>query len=75
MLNPNLILCAHLEDTDRTALPGDGIIRLKEAVEAIQATGFDSVWSVEMMTSIHWEWDPEVLTGKLKKRVGVFLNP
>ena len=85
-LDPNLILCAHLGDTnpksgeqwgdaDRTALPGDGIIPLKEAVEAIQATGFDGVWSVEMMSNIHWEWDPEVLTRELKKRVEVFLKP
>ena len=85
-LDPNLILCAHLGDTnlksgeqwgdaDRTALPGDGIIPLEKAVTAIKSTGFDGVWSVEMMSKIHWEWDPEILTRELKKRAENFLLP
>ena len=78
-LDPDLILCAHLGDTnmktgeqwadsDRTALPGDGVIPMKEAVDAIKATGFDGTWSVEMMSKIHWEWDPAILAPELKKR-------
>ena len=84
-LDPNLIACAHLSDTniktgeqwadaDRTALPGDGVVPMKEAVDAIKATGFDGTWSVEMMSKIHWEWDPEVLAPELKKRAEFYMK-
>ena len=84
-LDPDLIVCAHLSDTnmktgeewvdgDRTALPGDGVVPVEEAIEAIKATGFDGTWSVEMMSKIHWEWDPEVLARELKQRSEAFLR-
>ena len=77
-LNPNMFVSVHLSDTnpkqaeqwsddDRSALPGDGIVPLNEAVPAIKATGFDGVWSVEMFSKIHWEWDPQVLVPELKR--------
>ena len=41
----------------RSYLPGEGAIPLKEWVNAIKATGFDGVWSVEVLSPKHWEWD------------------
>ena len=84
-LDSDLIVCAHISDTnpkqgshwhddDRTALPGDGILPLKEGVEAIQATGYDGVWSVEMLSHRHWEWDPEILARELKRRTEILLG-
>ena len=84
-LDPDVILSIHVADTnpkaemqwsddDRTALPGDGVVPLKEMIEAIQATGFDGVWSVEMWSKIHYEWDPEVLIDELKKRMDGLLK-
>ena len=78
-LDPGLIVCAHISDTnpkqgeqwsddDRTALPGDGILPLKEGIDAILACGYDGVWSVEMLSQYHWEWDPELLARELKRR-------
>ena len=78
-LDPGLIVCAHISDTnpkqeeqwsddDRTALPGDGVLPLKEGIDAILACGYDGVWSVEMLSKYHWEWDPELLALELKRR-------
>ena len=41
----------------RGYLPGEGDIPVKEWVQAVQATGFDGVWSCELLSPIHWEWD------------------
>jgi len=61
-------------DDDRDVLPGDGILPLREGVEAIRATGYDGVWSAEMMGAHHWEWDPLVLARELKRRTEQFLD-
>ena len=79
-LDPNVIMSIHVADTnpkaemqwsddDRTALPGDGVVPMAEAIRAIKATGFDGVWSVEMWSKIHYEWDPEILISDLKQRM------
>lgn len=60
-------------DDDRDVLPGDGVIPLWEGIKAIQNTGYDGVWVVEMMGRSHWEWDPLVLAGELKQRVEALL--
>jgi sugar phosphate isomerase/epimerase len=71
-LDRDLVVAAHISDTqprsgaswrdtDRSALPGEGILPLREAIQAIAATGYDGAWSVEMKSERHWEWDPEVL--------------
>ena len=78
-LDPSALVCAHLSDSkaqtrdtwsdaDRAALPGDGVVPLREGVDAIRATGFDGVWSVEMHSPHHAEWLPAVLATELLDR-------
>ena len=84
-LDPKMIYSAHISDTnpkhgeewhddDRTALPGEGILPLVEGVKAIQKTGYDGVWSVEMLSRYHWEWDPMKLALDLKRRTEELLQ-
>jgi sugar phosphate isomerase/epimerase len=83
-LDPSLIVVAHISDvtprkgeewsdTDRDVLPGDGILPLKEGIEAVRATGYDGLWSVELLGAYHWEWDPLELAAELKRRSEVLL--
>lgn len=83
-LDPSLIVAAHISDVtprqgeewsdaDRDVLPGDGILPLKEGIAAIRATGYDGLWSVELLGAYHWEWDPAVLARELKHRADFFL--
>jgi sugar phosphate isomerase/epimerase len=64
----------HWSDADRDVLPGDGILPLKQGIEAIHATGYDGVWSVELLGAHHWEWDPVVLARELKHRAERYLR-
>ena len=84
-LDPDLVVCAHISDTsrragtawsddDRTALPGDGILPLRAAIEAIRSTGFDGVWAVEILSKRHWEWEPAVLANELLCRARSLLG-
>jgi sugar phosphate isomerase/epimerase len=41
----------------RGYLPGEGDIPVQEWVDAVQSTGFDGVWSCELLSPRHWEWD------------------
>ena len=83
-LDPKLIVCAHIGDAttpkgekwtddDRAALPGDGIAPLKEGIAALRETGYDGVWTVEMWSPPHWEWDPVHLAHELKRRAETLL--
>jgi sugar phosphate isomerase/epimerase len=83
-LDPALIAVAHISDVtprqgsewrdaDRDVLPGEGILPLREGIEAIRATGYDDLWSVEMLGAYHWEWDPFVLAEELKVRATALL--
>ena len=85
-LDPHLIVCAHISDTgprvgakwsdhDRTELPGDGILPLRRAIQAICSTGFDGVWAVELLSKRHWEWEPAVLANELLRRARSLLGP
>jgi sugar phosphate isomerase/epimerase len=78
-LDPELIVAVHLADTqarsgpawrdeDRSALPGEGILPLREAIDAILDTGYTGTWSVEMKSERHWEWEPESLASAVLKR-------
>jgi sugar phosphate isomerase/epimerase len=84
-LDRSLIVVAHLSDVlprqgaewsdgDRDVLPGDGILPLRDGIEAIRATGYDDLWCVEIMGAHHWEWDPFVLARELKQRAGALLQ-
>ena len=41
----------------RGFLPGEGNIPIHEWVAAVKSTGFDGVWSSELLSPKHWEWD------------------
>lgn len=84
-LDARLIASAHISDAmekkgeewrddDRDVLPGEGVIPLKEGIDAIRNTGYEGVWAVEMMGKSHWEWDPSVLAAELKSRVKSLLT-
>jgi sugar phosphate isomerase/epimerase len=84
-VDPSLIVVAHISDVtpmqgeiwsdaDRDVLPGEGILPVQEGIEAIQATGYDGLWCVEMMGAHHWEWDPYVLAQELRERAGALLG-
>ena len=46
-----------VEEELRGYLPGEGRVPIKEWVAAVKATGFDGVWSCELVSPKHWEWD------------------
>jgi len=84
-LDPSLIGAVHISDVtprrgeewsddDRDVLPGDGILPLNEAIAAIRATGYDGLWSVEMLGAVHWEWDPVILAQELRRRAEKLLQ-
>jgi sugar phosphate isomerase/epimerase len=85
-LDPALILSAQLSDTlprsgpqwrdsVRAALPGDGILPIREAVQAIEATGYRGHWCVEMLSDKHREWDQMELGASLLERLRAFVPP
>jgi sugar phosphate isomerase/epimerase len=45
------------EEYLRGFLPGEGEIPLDEWVAAVKSTGFEGVWSSELYSPKHWEWD------------------
>jgi 2-keto-myo-inositol isomerase len=46
-----------IEDANRL-FPGDGVIPLKEIVDAVRSTGFDGVASVEIFRPEYWKREP-----------------
>ncbi len=75
-LDPSSIACVHLADSgprtgkkwrdeDRAALPGQGIVPLGEAINAIRETGFNEVWTVEAFGDRFDGWEPETLARAL----------
>jgi sugar phosphate isomerase/epimerase len=84
-LNPDKIVVVHLSDAtprrgeewsdaDRGVLPGEGVIPLEEGIAAIQSTGYDGAWAIEMISDRYWEWDPWVLAREAKTRAEALLN-
>ena len=45
------------ENRLRAYLPGDGKIPLREWIDAVRSTGYDGVYSCELLSYQHWEWD------------------
>lgn len=56
-------------DGDRTALPGDGLVPLDDAIDAITRTGYDGFWSVEMVGDKCRDRDPADLYRELRARL------
>jgi len=57
----------------RSFLPGEGDIDINEWVEAVKATGFDGVWSAELLSPKHWEWDLLEIARETKVRMEKYI--
>jgi sugar phosphate isomerase/epimerase len=55
-------------------LPGEGEIPIKEWVEAVKSTGFDGVYSSELLSPKHWEWDILEIARETKLRMENYLK-
>jgi sugar phosphate isomerase/epimerase len=62
------------EEELRGFLPGEGKIPIKDWVAAVRATGFDGVWSPELYSPKHWEWDLLEIAKEAKARMEKFLS-
>ena len=58
----------------RGYLPGDGEIPIKEWVSAVQTTGFDGIWSCELVSPKHWEWDPLDVAQECRLRMERYIS-
>jgi len=63
-----------VEEKLRGFLPGEGKIPIKEWVEAVRATGFDGIWSSELFSPKHWEWDLWQIARETKARIERYLT-
>ena len=57
----------------RGFLPGEGEIPVQEWVDAVRSTGFDGVWSSELLSPKHWERDLWEIARECKKRLEQYL--
>ena len=58
----------------RDFLPGEGRMPLKEWVAAVRETGFDGVWSTELLGSKYWEMDHLELAKEMRMRLEHLCN-
>jgi sugar phosphate isomerase/epimerase len=58
----------------RDCLPGDGQLPVAEWVAAIQATGYDGVWSGEILGHRLWEMDHLAIARKMRERMESYLQ-
>lgn len=58
----------------RGYLVGEGDIKVSDWVAAVKSTGFDGVWSAELYSPKHWEWDLMEIAVESKKRMMEYLN-
>ena len=63
-----------IEEDLRSFLPGEGEIPIKEWVEAVKSTGFDGVYSSELLSPRHWEWDLLEIARETKLRMEKYIN-
>ena len=63
-----------VEEDLRGFLPGEGNIPVKEWVSAVRATGFDGVWSSELLSPKHWEWDLLDIARETKRLMEQYLG-
>ena len=63
-----------VEEELRGYLPGEGKIPIEEWVAAVRATGFDGVWSSELLSPKHWEWDLVEIARETKRRMERYIR-
>ncbi|WP_198009197.1 sugar phosphate isomerase/epimerase family protein [Actinomyces sp. oral taxon 849] len=84
-VDSSLIVTAHIgdsapkcgsswSDVDRSILPGDGILPLREAISAIGSTGFTGPWAVEVISAQYREWESVALARELNQRARYLLK-
>lgn len=84
VLDPRLIFLVHIDDSKqrtgdiwtnepRPCLPGDGVVPLQEGIAAIREAGYNGVWTAEVYSLYHAEWDPVLLTREVKRRLEALL--
>ena len=61
------------EEELRGFLPGEGNIPIRKWVDAVKSTGFDGVYSSELFSSKHWEWDIIEIARETKKRMEEYI--
>ena len=62
------------EEKLRGYLPGEGRIPIREWVSAVKSTGFDGVWSSELLSPKHWEWDLFEIAVETKLRMESYIS-
>jgi sugar phosphate isomerase/epimerase len=86
-LDPNVIYGVHLcdglrpseaeswpdERLLRDCLPGDGELPVADWVAAVQATGYDGVWSGEVLGNRLWEMDHLTIAVAMRERMESYL--
>jgi sugar phosphate isomerase/epimerase len=55
--------------------PGNGLIPLREWVDAIRSTGFDGWWSCELLGPLFWEMEPGELARAARTELTEMLAP
>ena len=64
----------YMEEKLRGYLPGEGDIDVPKWVEAVISTGFDGVWSSELLSPKHWEWDLYEIARETRIRMESYIN-
>lgn len=62
-----------IEEELRGYLPGEGKIPINSWVEAVKNTGFDGVYSAELLSPKHWEWELTEIACEVKKRMEKYI--
>ena len=62
------------EEDLRGFLAGDGDIPIREWVKAVQATGFDGVYSSELLSPKHWERNLLEIARETKRRMEKYIS-
>ena len=64
---------AEWSDDDRTVMPGDGIVPLKEITGAVLDTGYDGLVSDEVFPTLFSDWSPRRIAATLKAKADAVL--
>lgn len=63
----------NLKDINRV-MPGQGAIPLKVIIHSIRQTGFDGIFSVELLRPEYWKWGIEKLVSDLREKTEMVLQ-
>ena len=83
-LDPNVIATFHLGDAaprqgtewtddERVAMPGDGVVPLREIARAVMDTGYGGLVSDEVFPTLYPDWSPQRFAKTLKAKADAVL--